>query len=111
MVRAGTIRGEARRGREERMKVLIRGATGMIGSALTQELTGGGHRVTRLTRSPGGADVRWDPDAGTVDDCLEGHDAVVHLAGESIAEGRWTASKRERIMASRKKGTRLLAET
>ena len=93
------------------MNVLISGATGMIGSALTQELTGGGHRVTRLTRSPGGADVRWDPDAGTVDDCLEGHDAVVHLAGESIAEGRWTASKRERIMASRKKGTRLLAET
>jgi uncharacterized protein len=94
------------------MNVLISGATGMIGSALTQELTGGGHRVTRLTRSPRGADdVRWDPEAGTVDGCLEGHDAVVHLAGESIAEGRWTVSKRERIMESRKKGTRLLAET
>jgi uncharacterized protein (TIGR01777 family) len=94
------------------MNVLISGATGMIGSALTQELTCGGHRVTRLTRSPRGADdVRWDPEAGTVDGCLEGHDAVVHLAGESIAEGRWTVSKRERIMESRKKGTRLLAET
>jgi uncharacterized protein (TIGR01777 family) len=93
------------------MNVLISGATGMIGSALTRELERGGHRVSRLTRSPrGGNDIRWDPDAGTIDGSLEGHHAVVHLAGESIAEGRWTPSRKERIMQSRKKGTRLLAE-
>jgi uncharacterized protein (TIGR01777 family) len=94
------------------MKVLISGATGLIGSSLAQELKSGGHHVTSLTRSPTGENnIRWDPDAGTVDGSLEGTDAVVHLAGESIAEGRWTVSKKKRIMDSRKKGTRLLAET
>ena len=94
------------------MNVLISGATGMIGSALTRELERDGHRVTRLTRSPRGEnDIRWDPDAGTIEGSLEGTDAVVHLAGESIAEGRWTSSKKERIMESRKRGTRLLAES
>jgi uncharacterized protein len=93
------------------MKVLISGATGLIGSALIRELEDEGHSITRLIRSPEGEnDVRWDPDAGTIDGSLEGQDAVVHLAGESIAEGRWTASRKERIMQSRKKGTRLLAE-
>ncbi len=97
------------------MNVLISGATGLIGSALSEELEGGGHSVTRLTRSPKGAnDVRWDPSAGTIDGSLEGHDAVVHLAGEIIFSGptdRWTPSKKERIMESRRRGTRLLAET
>src|ERR687894_166691 len=94
------------------MNVLISGATGMIGSALTRELERGGHRISRLTRSPKGEnDICWDPDAGTIDGSLEGHDAVVHLAGESIAEGRWTPSRREGIMQSRKKGTRLLAQS
>jgi uncharacterized protein (TIGR01777 family) len=93
------------------MNVLISGATGLIGSSLTQELEAGGHSITRLTRSPRGEnDIRWDLDAGTIEGSLEGHDAVVHLAGESIADGRWTSSKKERIMQSRKKGTRLLAE-
>jgi uncharacterized protein (TIGR01777 family) len=94
------------------MKVLISGATGLIGSSLAQELRSGGHHVTSLTRSPTGENnISWDPDAGTVDGSLEGTDAVVHLAGESIAEGRWTVSKKRRIMDSRKKGTRLLAGT
>jgi uncharacterized protein (TIGR01777 family) len=94
------------------MNVLISGATGLIGSSLSEELSRGGHRVTRLTRSPKGpGDLRWDPDAGTIDGSLEGHDAVVHLAGESIAEGRWTPEKKRRIMESRRKGTRLLAES
>jgi uncharacterized protein len=94
------------------MNVLISGATGPIGSALIPELEAGGHRITRLTRSPeGDDDIRWDPSAGKIDGTLEGIDAVVHLAGESIAEGRWTPEKKRRIMESRKEGTRLLAET
>lgn len=95
------------------MNVLVSGATGLIGSALTPELEAAGHRVARLTRSPKSeADVRWDPEAGTIDAArLEGVDAVVHLAGESIAEGRWTPEKKQRILESRRKGTRLLAES
>jgi len=85
----------------------------MIGSALSQELRGAGHRVTSLTRSPAsGGDVGWDPSAGEIDASrLEGIDAVVHLAGESIAEGRWTAERKRRILESRRRGTGLLAET
>jgi uncharacterized protein (TIGR01777 family) len=95
------------------MKVLISGATGLIGSALVAELESGGHRTTRLTRSPRSSeDVGWDPSSGTIDASrIEGHDAVVHLAGESIGEGRWTPEKKRRIMQSRSEGTRLLAET
>ncbi len=95
------------------MRVLISGATGLIGSALVQELTDGGHQTTHLTRSPGASeDVGWDPSAGEIDASrLEDIDAVVHLAGESIAEGRWTPQKKARIMESRKQGTHLLAES
>ena len=95
------------------MKVLISGATGLIGSVLIPELESGGHQITRLTRSPGsGGDVGWNPDVGEIDASrLEGHDAVVHLAGESIGEGRWTPEKKRRIRESRTKSTRLLAET
>src|SRR3712207_2318566 len=94
------------------MNVLISGATGLIGSALVPELEADGHTVTRLSRSGGGANtIRWDPSAGTIDGDLEGTEAVVHLAGESIAQGRWTAEKKRRILESRVKGTRLLAES
>jgi uncharacterized protein (TIGR01777 family) len=93
------------------MDVLISGATGLIGSALIPELEAKGHTVRRLTRHPRQeGDIRWDIDAGTVDGDLSGIDAVVHLAGESIAEGRWTEEKKQRILESRQKGTRLLAE-
>jgi uncharacterized protein (TIGR01777 family) len=93
------------------MNVLISGATGLIGSALVPELEANGHTVTRLSRSQSGADtVRWDPSAGTIDGDLEGTEAVVHLAGESIAQGRWSPDKKRRILDSRVQGTRLLAE-
>ncbi len=93
------------------MNVLVSGAMGLIGSALTPELEARGHRVTRLTRTPrSGGDIRWDPEAGTIDGDLSGTEAVVHLAGESIAEGRWTREKKRRILQSRQKGTHLLAE-
>jgi uncharacterized protein len=95
------------------MKVLISGATGLIGSALIPELESKGHQTTRLTRSPrSSGDVGWNPNAGEIDASrLVSHDAVVHLAGESIAEGRWTPEKKRRILESRVRGTRLLAET
>ena len=97
------------------MKILVTGATGLVGSALIQSLTSSGHSVVRLVRSqasPDRSDVRWDPNAGTIDKAgLEGLDAVVHLAGENIAEGRWNEEKKRRIRDSRVKGTRLLCET
>ncbi|MCA1737295.1 MAG: TIGR01777 family oxidoreductase, partial [Actinobacteria bacterium] len=96
------------------MDVLVSGSSGLIGSALVSALGNEGHRVLRLTRSGEDSEdaVRWDPSAGTIDAVLlEGIDAVVHLAGESIAEGRWTVAKKARIRDSRVQGTRLLAET
>jgi uncharacterized protein (TIGR01777 family) len=97
--------------------VAVTGSTGLVGAALTVALARGGHRVVRLVRSgtatqaPGEHTVRWDPGRGTIDAAgLEGVDAVVHLAGESIASGRWTAAKRRRIRDSRVGATRVLAE-
>jgi uncharacterized protein (TIGR01777 family) len=96
------------------MKVLLSGSSGLVGSALIPVLTDGGHEVVRLVRSqprPGASEVRWDPEAGDIDaPGLKGAEAAVHLAGESIAAGRWTAAKKDRILESRVKGTRLLAE-
>jgi len=93
------------------MNVMISGATGLIGSALIPELEAGGHAVTRLSRSQSGPDtIRWDPEAGTIKGDFEGTEAVVHLAGESIAQGRWSPQKKQQILESRVKGTRLLAE-
>jgi uncharacterized protein (TIGR01777 family) len=94
------------------MRVLISGATGLIGAALIPPLEAGGHQAVRLTRSPRSSDdIGWDPNAGEMDTSrLEGIDAVVHLAGESIDEGRWTPQKKARILGSRVRGTRLLAE-
>jgi len=97
------------------MKILVSGASGLIGSALTKAALSAGHTVTPLARqrtssSPGV--IAWDPSAGTLNTtALEGFDAVVHLAGESIAAGRWTAAQKKRILDSRVHGTRLLSNT
>lgn len=92
---------------------MITGSTGLIGSNLIPLLSGMGHEVTRLTRSRSGTSpgrAYWDPDRGEIEARkLEGHDAVVHLAGENIA-GRWTPEKKKRIEESRVIGTRLLSE-
>jgi uncharacterized protein (TIGR01777 family) len=95
------------------MDIAVTGSSGLIGTALVRRLTDGGHRVLRVVRSPGGPDtLRWDPAAGTIDAAgLEGVDAVVHLAGEGIAEKRWTPEQKERIRRSRTDGTTLLAST
>jgi uncharacterized protein (TIGR01777 family) len=97
-----------------RMNILVTGSSGLVGSALVPFLTTGGHRVMRLVRAePRGEDeVRWDPSIGAIDaQKLEGIDAVVHLAGESIADGRWTPEKKAKILNSRVQGTRLLSES
>lgn len=93
------------------MDVAVTGATGFIGRALTEALEADGHRVVPVTRHPAGGDaLRWDPTGGTIDGGgLEGLDAVVHLAGEPIASGPWTAAQRRRIHDSRQAGTTLLA--
>ncbi len=96
------------------MKVAITGASGLVGSALVPFLTAGGHEVVRLVRRAPTTknEARWNPDAGTIDAAaLEGVDAVVHLAGENIAEGRWTADRKTRLRTSRVASTRLLTET
>lgn len=97
------------------MKIAITGSTGLIGSALVEALAGAGHAITRVTRRRGaageGAAVVWQPERGEIDAAgLEGHDAVIHLAGEPVV-GWWTARKKARIRASRVRGTRLLSET
>ncbi len=96
------------------MDVVISGASGMIGTALTAELEARGHRPIPLVRrpvEPGEAAIRWDPSGGTIEsDRLEGVDAVVHLAGEGIADKRWTDEQKKRILDSRTRGTTLLAE-
>lgn len=93
-----------------RLVVAMTGSSGLVGTALAAMLSTGGHRVIRLVRrDPANADERrWDPNA-PADDLLDGVDAVVHLAGESIA-GRFTESHRRAIRDSRIEPTRRLAE-
>lgn len=94
------------------LTVGITGASGLLGSALTQFLTTGGHAVRPLVRRQAGpGEIAWDPDAGTIDrPALEGLDAVVHLAAENIGMRRWNPAQKRRIRESRVAGTRLLAE-
>jgi uncharacterized protein (TIGR01777 family) len=95
------------------MKLAVSGVSGLIGSALVPALRAAGHDVIALVRrEPAGpSEVGWDPEGGSIDaGALEGVDAIVHLAGENIGK-RWTAKTRERVLASRVQGTRLLAET
>jgi hypothetical protein len=97
-----------------RMKIAITGSSGLIGKVLVPFLSTGGHDVARLVRKQGrlaADEIRWDPAAARLDAAaLEGIDAVVHLAGESVA-ARWTAAKKAAIRDSRVEGTRLLAKT
>jgi uncharacterized protein (TIGR01777 family) len=101
-----------RRARLPPHTIAITGASGLVGSALVPFLTTGGHTVRRVVRRrPEKGEIAWDPEAGMIEpQAFEGLDAVVHLAGESIAE-RWTAERKQRIRRSRVEGTRLLAET
>jgi uncharacterized protein (TIGR01777 family) len=89
------------------MKIAVTGSTGLVGSALVSSLLGAGHNVVQLKRP-----TDWDPEKRTINaSVLSGADAIVHLAGESIASGRWTAARKKQILDSRVTGTRLIAET
>lgn len=94
----------------ERLHVLVSGAGGFIGSALTRRLALSGHRISRLVRRAAGpGEISWDPDAGRLDHAdVEGVDAAVHLAGENVA-ARWTAARKARIRGSRIRATQLLS--
>lgn len=99
---------------ERSMKIMVTGATGLVGRHLVPLLTTQGHEVLRLSRRPpqDANDLVWNPERRDLPPArLEGLDAVVHLAGENIASGRWTPALKERIRASRVEGTRLLCET
>jgi uncharacterized protein (TIGR01777 family) len=101
------------RGRKA-MKVAVTGASGLVGGALLPYLTTGGHEVVRLVRREpmGNGEVQWDPAAGKLDTAsLAGVEAVVHLSGESVADGRWTEARKARLRESRLLPTRLLAES
>jgi uncharacterized protein len=92
------------------MRILISGASGMVGSAVAPYLASQGHDVVRLVRREAGAgEVRWDPDAGTIDAAgLEGFDGVVHVATMPWP-ARWTAKAKEEMRANRLATNGLLA--
>jgi uncharacterized protein (TIGR01777 family) len=95
------------------MRLLITGSSGLVGHALRVFLGGGGHQVRRLLRTPSAAEdaTSWNPtDGAFAGGAFDGIDAVVHLAGESIAGGRWTAVRKARILESRTIGTLQLCE-
>ena len=104
------------------MDVVIAGASGFIGTALTRSLEADGHRVVRLVRpgtTPGGGSnagtgdtIAWDPATARIDAVgLEGVDAVVSLGGVGIGDRRWTPDRKDEILQSRLVGTTLLANT
>jgi uncharacterized protein len=101
------------------MKILMTGSSGLVGTALTESLCGAGHTVCRLLRprsEPQAAGprasvaVRWDPKTGELEGSAAGADAVVNLAGTSIASGRWTAQRKRDLYKSRVDTTRALVK-
>src|SRR5579859_7595754 len=88
----------------------------MVGSALVNSLRADGHSIARLVRSgspsqsgPAAENIRWEPPTGSIDLAgMEGADALVHLAGASIADGRWTPARKQVLRRSRVDATRHL---
>lgn len=95
------------------MKIVVSGASGLIGTQLVAKLSSSGHEVVRLVRrSPKAGEIQWNPKSGTLDAAaLEGTDAVIHLSGAGIGDKRWTDGYRKEILDSRTATTALLATT
>jgi len=98
------------------MKALVTGATGLVGRRLVRELDGAavlGRDPTRARAKLGGVNAfAWQPDTGPLPvEAFSGEDVIFHLAGEPVAEGRWTAAKKRAIRESRVEGTRNLVST
>jgi uncharacterized protein (TIGR01777 family) len=97
------------------VRIGITGSTGLVGAALTHHLEKAGHEVIRLIRGRTPTDpleVLWDLEKGAVGAAaLSGSDAVIHLAGENLAAGRWTPARKARIRTSRVQGTRALTDS
>lgn len=99
------------------MKILVTGSTGLVGKTLVAALVKEGHSVCRLVRpgtnvndEAGGFNVAWNPATGELGGAAVGPDAVVNLAGASIADGRWTPKRKEELRTSRVNTTRALIE-
>src|SRR5437660_2039561 len=94
------------------MKVAIAGASGLVGSALIPVLEKRGAEVTRLVRSaPKPGEIEWHPNQDAINpESFEGFDAIINLAGENIAAGRWTDEQKRKIRDSRVSGTHLISE-
>jgi len=94
------------------MRIAIAGASGLVGKALTPLLEAEGHEVVRLVRSsPKAGEIEWHPNQDSIDPAkLQEFDAIINLAGENVAEGRWTDEKKKKIHDSRVNGTHLLSE-
>ncbi len=97
------------------MNILVTGSSGFVGSAIVEYLKSRDQSVIRLVRDERikGHDIaHWDPERGTIEsERLVDIDAVVHLAGENLASGRWNTQRKARIRDSRVNGTLLLSET
>lgn len=96
------------------MKVLVSGASGLVGACLVPHLRARGHQVVTLVRRAptSAAEVSWDPAAGVLDPAaLSGVEAAVHLSGAGVGDHRWTPSYRQEILRSRVDSTRLLARS
>jgi uncharacterized protein (TIGR01777 family) len=99
------------------MKVIISGASGLIGTALTKALRDRGDTVLHLVRKSesqlaSSSEIRWDPLSARVDvQAMEGADAVVHLSGANVSEGRWTPARKQVLRSSRLDSTRVLVDS
>ena len=99
----------------DRKRILLAGASGLIGKQLAAFLDTGGHEIWRLVRRTpvaGQNEIEWDPSKGTIDNsAIEGFDIVIHLGGAGIGDRRWTKSRMVLIEKSRTESTGLLART